>query len=216
MLLPFSWQRVPRGLYSSSTEVVGFKMRLKVYVIVGALSIAGAAFLSFSLKRAAFVDSKQEIDSPNSIKLGQFRFPIEVVSNDVKHGTYVDIRFLFLHVDSLDFTEQNLNDLFRTLGEEYQDPELLQITAYSDREMLQRAINRTKEPNCAVWSVDSLPAPSGYFAAQYSRQDDAEFFDFNVDLEEPVWKRVCLKRQIPNSWGFTLWVRARERFQSNQ
>jgi hypothetical protein len=63
---------------------------------------------------------------------------------------------------------------------------------YSDREMLQRAISRYRDQGCGVWPEDQLPAKSGYFRAQYSRQDDAEFFDYSPDPEEIDVTRVWI------------------------
>jgi hypothetical protein len=174
-------------------------MRLKFCVIGAALIIAGVGVLLLSPLRTTIGKSRQEKSSTNAVGLDTFRFPIEVVSNEVKNGTYLDIRSIFLQVDASGFSEQNLKDLFTTFAAEYQDPGFLHITAYSDREMLQRAINRSQDQGwCGVWPEDKLPAESGYFSAQYSRRDDAEYFNYTPDPEKPdtitVWFRMPSSR----------------------
>lgn len=174
-------------------------MRLKICVIGAALTIAGVGILLFSPLRTTVGKSSQEKSPTNGIPLDAFRFPVEVVLSEVKHGTYLDIRFMYLHIDASDFTEQNLNDLFTTLAAEYQDPQFLHITAYSDREMLQRAINRDRDQYCAVWPEDQLPSKSGYFSTQYSRRDDAEYFFYTPDPEKADTITVWFRTPSPRS-----------------
>ncbi len=173
-------------------------MRLKICVMVAALVSAGVGIILVNPLRTAEGVARQEKGSTNSVRLEAFRFPIEIVSTELKHGTYLDIRFMFLHIDASDFTEQNLNDLFKTLAAEYQEPQFLQITAYSDREMLQRAIDRSQDW-CGVAPADQLPAKSGYFAAQYSRRDDSEFFDYTRDPAKSDDTRIWFRTPGPPS-----------------
>ena len=159
------------------------EMHLRICALVVTLVIAGIAFPLHSPPRTTLGESQQEKSPSNGVRLDAFSFPIEIASSEVKHGTLLDIRFAYLYLDAPDFTERNLNELFTTFAAKYQDPQFLQIIAYSDREMLQRTINRSQDEGCGVWPEDQLPAKSGYFWAQYSRQDDAEYFIYTPDPE---------------------------------
>jgi hypothetical protein len=173
-------------------------MRLKICVIGAALTISGIVILLLTPLGSKIGRSRQEKGPTKAVTLDTLHFPVEVVLSELQHGTYMTIRFMFLHVDASDFTEQNLSDLYTTLAAEYQEPQFLQITAYSDREMLQRAINIYRL-QCGLAPEDQLPAKSGYFSSQYSRRDDAEYFNYTADPEKPDSTRIWFRRPSPSS-----------------
>jgi hypothetical protein len=165
-------------------------------LIVTLLAIACIAIRSFSDLRVTSGKSQGEKNSVSESRLDKsFGLPIEVALNEVKQGSLLNIRFIFLYIQASDFTEENLRNLFGSLAAEYPEPEYMQITVYSDREMLQRAMNRYRSPYSGVAPEDQLPARSGYFGAQYSRQDDAEFFDYSPDSGKEDNIRIWIKRK---------------------
>lgn len=166
-------------------------MRLKVVLISVFLAAVLLVIVLLSPLRMTIGRGWQE-SGPGPVRMDAFRFPPEEVLNEVEHGAYDSIRFIFLYVEASDFTGQNLNTLFTKLAAEYQDTQFLQITAFSDKEMLQRAVDRF-HLFCGVVSEDKLPARSGYFYAQYSRRDDSEFFDYTPDPDKPDTARVWFR-----------------------
>lgn len=174
-------------------------MRLRICVIGAALAIGAIGILLLSPKGTTIGRSRLERNSASSLKLDTFRFPVEVLLDEEKHGTYLSIHFMFLHIDASDFTEQNLKDLFAALGAEYQDPQFMHVTAYSDKEMLHRSIGRYRDQYCTEWPEDRLPAKTGYFSAQYSRQDDTEYFSYTPDPEKPDTTTIWFRMPIAHS-----------------
>jgi hypothetical protein len=129
----------------------------------------------------------------NALTLPSFTVPVEVSLNEVERGAYMNIRFLFLYLDQADFDEYKLTKLFEVLSEEYQDTQFMQISAFSNREMLDRAIYRYRV-FCGVVPKERLPAKSGYYWSMFSRRDDVEYFDYTPDPMNSETRRVWFRR----------------------
>jgi hypothetical protein len=70
-----------------------------------------------------------------------YGFPIWVGFNDVIQAASGDRRETYMFVETQYFTSENIRKLFAKLATEYEKPEELKVTVFSDKKMLQRAIN---------------------------------------------------------------------------
>lgn len=107
--------------------------------------------------------------------------PVWIAYNEMK--TRAARREILIFIEPQYFTPENIRKLFTTLAAEYQSPDWLSITCFSDKLMLQRAINNstaggfciiwadTPEGRAAAkkWAEEHDPLPSGYYRASYSR-----------------------------------------------
>lgn len=132
-----------------------------------------------------------------------FGFPVQVALNSVR--TQSGDRTICVFIDNQDFTEGNLRKLFTGLSAQYDGPHQLFITAYSDAEMLQRAINEYLAPIVDYvetpeherlskeWAEKYAPLKTGYFRAYYSRANAVEKFCYSPYPEKEEMITVILK-----------------------
>jgi TonB family protein len=131
-------------------------------------------------------------------------FPICIVRNSYRKNS--DVRRMFVLVGATFFTEENLKRAVRHLASEFAKPTSLTITAFSDRGVLDRAIDVTIFPG--QFPVDGhispedqaryFPKPTGYFRAYYRRGfETGEHLRHSPDPEKPddieVSLRIALK-----------------------
>ena len=115
-------------------------------------------------------------------------------------------RKIFVFVEEQDFTKSNLQKIFSRLAEKYHEPTWLKITVFSDRAMLQRAIDvsqmgasiefaDTPKGQAAAdkWYEKYYPADKGYFRAIYWRTPDDESFQYSPDQEKAEYLTVIIK-----------------------
>jgi len=116
------------------------------------------------------------------VMTNSYGVPVWIAYNDVPHPPLVDHRHVFILMEAEHFTPDKLNALFKNVAAVYKDPVWLDITAFSDKQMLQRAINYSTSGVSIDW-VDSpegreaarkfaeehYPLPTGYYRASYLR-----------------------------------------------
>src|SRR5262249_9239013 len=112
--------------------------------------------------------------------------PVRIALNDVIYSSFGDRkpmrREIFILIDAQHFKPDNLNTLFTGLSSDYEQPSNLSITAFSDKAMLRRAIDRhqsgmiidwTDTPKgrkgAERWAKMYSPLSSGYYRSNYSR-----------------------------------------------
>ncbi|HJQ25577.1 MAG TPA: ankyrin repeat domain-containing protein [Blastocatellia bacterium] len=106
--------------------------------------------------------------------------PVWIAFNDLAAAA-VKRRTILVFIEPQHFTPENIRKLFTNLAAAYKEPALLEVTVFSDKPMLQRAINNlsgaiidwadTPEGREAAkkWAEAYYPLPSGYYRAHYSR-----------------------------------------------
>ena len=112
--------------------------------------------------------------------------PVRIALNDVVYFSFGDRepmrREIFILIDAQRFKPDDLKKLFTGLSSDYEQPGWLRVTAFSDKAMLRRAIDRhqshmiidwadTPEGREAAkrWAKKHYPLSSGYYRADYSR-----------------------------------------------
>jgi ankyrin repeat protein len=152
--------------------------------------------------RQTVVDAPQE-HWPRDDTYG---FPVWVALKATRGPTGV----VFLLIEAHDFTEGNLRKVFAGFASTTEDPVSLQITAFSDRAMLQRAVDNFERPifidfastpkgleGQRKWREKNEPLPKGYFRAYYSRAADEESFKYSPDPNREGYVTVDLKNKRP-------------------
>ncbi|MCI0388792.1 MAG: ankyrin repeat domain-containing protein [Acidobacteria bacterium] len=112
--------------------------------------------------------------------------PVRIALNDVVYSSFADRkpmrREIFILIDAQYFKPDNLKTLFTGLSSDYDQPGDLSITAFSDKAMLRRAIDRHQSGMVIDWADTPkgreaaerwykkyYPLSSGYYRANYSR-----------------------------------------------
>ena len=117
------------------------------------------------------------------------------------------LRRIFVLVNAEDFTKLKIQRVFTGLANEYDNPKDLIITIFSDRTMLQRAIENhqsglaiefSKAPevreNVRKFKERYYPLKSGYYRGYYFRSHNGgENFLYSPDPDKEELVRVTLK-----------------------
>ncbi len=140
--------------------------------------------------------------------------PVSIAYNDTTKPPGIIRRSIFVYIEEQNFSAENIRKLFMNLAAEYKTPVWLDITAFSDKKMLLRAINTatsgwiidwadTPEGRAAAkkWSEEHNPLPSGYYRARYSRIGRQEYsksyleedYSYSPDPAKPEMVRVVLQ-----------------------
>jgi hypothetical protein len=138
------------------------------------------------------------------IKNRSYGFPLWIALTwDSDRMVYFRHRFVFIAAKN--FTRENIRRALPGLAKELDVPDELQITAFSDKEMLRRAINNLRGPvyriantpegiNAAQeYAEKYLPLKSGYYRAwYYHSRDGKESLQYSPDpaKEEMVFIEV--------------------------
>jgi len=139
---------------------------------------------------------------------GAFTKDLEVVENWVHSGgkSGINSRYIFIYLPENAFTRTTISESFDKYQQDFCDPYILAISIYSDKTMLAKKIRFEKNPIGIEFNNDIagrkaandyyrmvLPAPNGYFRAEYQRYGDYENFAFSVAKEDFVLTRVILR-----------------------
>jgi hypothetical protein len=111
---------------------------------------------------------------------------------------------VFLVIDKSDFNEPTLRKVFSHFAREYSEPVALNITAFSDQELMVKQLVRFQ------WGTDGLLfgseanerkfhgkyyiPRSGFARANYGRSNQEERFSYNANLNQPEWKSVVMRQ----------------------
>ena len=146
--------------------------------------------------------------------------PVWIAFNDLIHAPAGDRREVFIFIEAQHFTPENIQRLFTSLAAEYKKPDELDVTAFSDKLMLQRAIDLhnsgichywrdTPEGRAAAkkWSEEHEPLPSGYSRAyyfrigrnHYSQHYVEESYSYSPDPAKPEMVTVVLQGKPPGA-----------------
>jgi ankyrin repeat protein len=140
--------------------------------------------------------------------------PVWIAYNDtpMRGG---NTRKTLIYIEAQHFSADNIKTLFLNLAAQYKEPAWLYITAFSDKKMLQRAIDNatsgwvfdfahTPEGRAAAtkWAEEDDPLPSGYYRAYYTRiprQEHSqsyveEYYSYSADPASPDLTRVVLRQ----------------------
>lgn len=165
-------------------------------------------FFAFSLRSSA----QQVTRNDDWTFTTSYGVPVWIAYNEVKQAD----RAILVFIEAPHFTAENIRKLFTSLAQKYKEPKWLDITAFSDKKMLQRAINTktsgffidwadTPEGRAAAkkWSEDHDPLPSGYYRAYYSRMERKyysrsyieEYYSYSPDPAKTDLVRVTLQKK---------------------
>lgn len=140
-------------------------------------------------------------------------FPFQIVLNSVRGEFYIH-RGIFLLIEAEYFTRENIEKVVRKLATEFSQPQELKITAFSDKEMLQRAINNFKHPYAIDftdtpagreaarrWAELNDPLKRGYFRAYFWRHNNGEeILQYSPDPEKEDYITITLKSRLPPAY----------------
>ena len=147
--------------------------------------------------------AQRSSDTPNNLPK-----ELEVVENWIHDGgqSGMKSRFIFIYLPESSFSEKNLSMIFDKYQKDYCDPYILSIDAYSDRAMLDKKRKWEKSAIFVDFKDDAagqkaatefygrvLPAPSGYYQAEYNRYGDYELFDFTRTKDSPEQTRIMIR-----------------------
>ena len=110
-----------------------------------------------------------------------------------------ELRFLFVLVEGKHFNEEDLRSLFTGLAARYPEPETLDITAYSDKSQLARAVFNYLHYSPGL----PLEDRTGYFAAKYLRREGDEHFFYTPDPNSESNVMVVIKKRKVEYTGDT-------------
>jgi hypothetical protein len=118
------------------------------------------------------------------IKNSSYGFPLWIaLTSDPDRIIYLRNRFIF--ISAQDFTREHIQRALPSLAEEFDVPDEMAITAFSNKEMLKRGVNSlgrcirfpsTPEGMEAAkrYAEKYLPLKSGYYRAKYYRSRDGK------------------------------------------
>jgi hypothetical protein len=147
--------------------------------------------------------------SPNWPVDHSYGIPFEVVENS---GSAT--RRILIYLEPQYFNEDNLKKVFIGLAKDYPDPYDIFITAYSDKSMIQRAIDAGKSPVSVCFSKGPqgkqafqeyarkyLPLRSGYYRANFTRMRGEEKLDYSPDPDKEEQITIVIKKREPAYTG---------------
>lgn len=177
-------------------------MSVKIILLLILLQLSFFSYPTHA-QRLGIAEANQKNGSELYLEAG---FPAWVALNIARNDP--QDRKIFLLIEDQDFTQNNLQKIFTGLAIKYDKPVLLRITAFSDAEMLKRAIDISQSgfsvdfddtPKgrraSAKWYEKYYPAPTGYFRAYYYRSLNEEEFQFSPDREKDSYIKIILKRK---------------------
>jgi ankyrin repeat protein len=144
--------------------------------------------------------------------VSSYGFPVWVASNFVIAAPAFSHRTIYLLIDGKNFTEENIRKLFTSLAAEFSKPHTLWIYAYSDRAVVQKAVDKSKGPIVCVafanspegrrgsrnYSISNEPKRSGYYRAQYFRfSDGREEIEYSPHHEQEHVLKIDLRNPSP-------------------
>lgn len=166
---------------------------LRYFIVAGLVgSIGCAATCHFWRGADAPYLTQKESQQENSWRqTTEFGFRVWVALNSTKGKGDPELRFVFLLLEDKYFNEADLRKLFSNVATKYPEPHLLEVTAYSDKAMLERAIENY------LHYIPGLPLENktGYFRAKYLRHSRNEKFYYSPDpySEEYIAVTVTVK-----------------------
>lgn len=135
-----------------------------------------------------------------------YGFPVWTAFHSIGESTGT----IFLLIVSDDFKKENLNKVFTDLVRKNERLESLQMTVFSNRSMLKRAIHLFKNPiyidfapmpkGLAAkqkWEKENKPLPKGYYRAYYYRSPQEEYFKYSPDPDNEGYLTVTLRSKLP-------------------
>jgi hypothetical protein len=91
-------------------------------------------------------ENRQEDEFSKWEQIKSYRVPLRLALDSVKTEAGRSRRNVFVFVDTQVLSPDDIKDILTKLATKYTDPTTLEITMYSDKEMLQRAINLYRKP----------------------------------------------------------------------
>ncbi|MEK6289487.1 MAG: ankyrin repeat domain-containing protein [Acidobacteriota bacterium] len=175
-----------RWLNKPSPQSIFIPVNMKLISVV-AISLA-LAVSEFAYSQKG-MESNQRTDSSNPAS-GEWRLErlsghhYSVALNSTTRSSYIESRHIFVYLEERDFRPDTLKDICNAMAVVYKKPQSLSITIYSDKEMLQRAINVYKAPVCLFddgtpagkealkqFTEKVFPSKTGYYRAYFIRSE---------------------------------------------
>jgi hypothetical protein len=142
-----------------------------------------------------------------------------LVENKVTKGPLRDRRHIFFLLPEPEMSFESIKGIFDANRKKFCEPYDLEITIFSDREQLQKAINF--EIISVSYSIEFrdddagreasrkyyekvYPSSSGYLRAEYNRFGTYEFYEYGLIKNDPTMTRVSLEgKSVGTAGGVT-------------
>ena len=185
----------------------------------GQITIAGALIVVSLFSVAAVGASSQIRREPDEEwkLVNSYGFPVWIASNIVIRAPIGSRRSIYLLIEAPDFTQKNIRDVFTSLAAEFSTPYELWIYAYSDKAVIQHALEELKggilcsAPGSGPEgrrgsrnnSIESEPRRSGYFRGRYVRFRDGirEEIEYSPYAEQEHVIKIDLRNPAPTYGG---------------
>jgi ankyrin repeat protein len=135
-----------------------------------------------------------------------YGIPIKLVLHIFEQDKPIKTRKIFILIDEFHFNKENIQKVFLGLANKYPNPKELNIIIFSDKVMLQRAINseqreffidfdNTPEGKASATKFYEKyePHPKGYYRAYYYRYAEYEIFDYSPQKDDESMVRITWK-----------------------
>jgi hypothetical protein len=125
----------------------------------------------------------------------------EIVDNTAHAGT----RSVYVYLEEATYDQQSVEEVIRRLEAQYCDPFLLDITIFSDRDMIPRYLDglaatsivhfkTTPEGRSAAakYSKKVFPPQTGYLRAHYRRNERFEYFSISPNKDSVEMRTIVI------------------------
>ena len=183
------------------------------------ITITGAliAVLLFSLAGVGRSTQTRRESTGEWKLVNSYGFPVWIASNLVIRAPIGSRRSIYLLIEAPDFTQKNIRDVFTSLAAEFTTPYELWIYSYSDKAVIQRALEKLESGILCVapgfgpegrrgsrnYSIESEPRRSGYFRGHYIRFSDGrrEEIEYSPSAEQEHVIKIDLRNPAPTYSG---------------
>jgi hypothetical protein len=111
-------------------------------------------------------------------------FPVEIIAEARERMSDHDLKHMDLLISRQDYSEANLDKLFRYYSEKLADERSMAIRVYTDRQRYEENQRQKELPQ--VFSCGPDVGADGLHDALFYRVDDKEWYFYSLNLEESL------------------------------
>jgi hypothetical protein len=111
-------------------------------------------------------------------------FPFEVIAEGKEDLGDHALKYVDLLISRQDYSEANIDQLFRFYSEKISEERAMAIRVYTDRQRYEECERRKSQPQVFICIND--PGSEGLYDALFHRVNDKEWYFYSLDLEQPL------------------------------